>query len=270
MTAVKQMPGARHWPTFKRPRFSARNVLLTLGLTLVLAMGAFVAWAATPAGDILPEARAALTSGEGVSVNEGRWLIFDPTRVAPQTGVILYPGSRVPAEAYAPLARRLAEAGYMTVLVRAPLLQSILDFNAAAPVIEAYPDIERWVVGGHSMGGAAASIYADALVPEHPVDGLVFLASRPAPGLALRQRDDLVIASIYGTLDAIQTQDELDASKDNLPADALYIPLAGGNHSFFGYYGLQSGDHPGTISRAEQQEQLLDAMLRVLQAVERS
>ena len=59
-----------------------------------------------------------------------------------------------------------------------PLNLAVLNPGAAQDVIDAYPAIESWVIGGHSLGGAMAAAFAD----DHPgiVDGLVLLAAFPA------------------------------------------------------------------------------------------
>jgi len=48
-----------------------------------------------------------------------------------------------------------------------------------------------------------------------------------------------------------------------LPADTVFVPIQGGNHTQFGYYGngteLQKGDNPADISR-DAQQQIVDAM----------
>jgi hypothetical protein len=40
--------------------------------------------------------------------------------------------------------------------------------------------------------------------------------------------------------------------------------IDGGNHSQFGYYGFQLGDHRATVSRAEQQAQTIRALLHAM------
>ena len=46
----------------------------------------------------------------------------------------------------------------------------------------------------------------------------------------------------------------------NLPEDANEYVIDGGNHSGFGYYGQQKGDHVAGISPKEQQEAVVDAL----------
>ena len=51
---------------------------------------------------------------------------------------------------------------------------------------------------------------------------------------------------------------------DRLPAATKWVPIRGGNHSQFGYYGFQLGDRRARIPRAAQQAQLLAALLAAL------
>jgi hypothetical protein len=45
------------------------------------------------------------------------------------------------------------------------------------------------------------------------------------------------------------------------------VPIEGGNHAQFGYYGPQPGDAPATISREEQQIQAVDATVALLERI---
>jgi hypothetical protein len=74
---------------------------------------------------------------------------------------------------------------------------------------------------------------------------------------------------VYGTRDTVADVDKVLATRANLPAAARMVPIAGGNHAQFGYYGFQLGDWPATIARDEQQRQTLDALLDVLRAAAR-
>ena len=72
-------------------------------------------------------------------------------------GLIFYPGGKVDYDAYAPLAERLAEGGLLCVVARMPLDLAVLDSGAAADIMERYPDVDRWIIGGHSLGAAMAA-----------------------------------------------------------------------------------------------------------------
>ena len=98
----------------------------------------------------MPEALAALQSDSQVKVTTDPWLVFQPTQSTPTTGLIIYPGGRVDPRAYAPQARAIAEKGYLVVIVPMPLNLAVFGSGRASSVIQAYPDIEKWVIGGHS------------------------------------------------------------------------------------------------------------------------
>lgn len=52
-----------------------------------------------------------INTGRIVKTNDRGWFIFEPSNHMNDTGLILYPGARVKAEAYAPLAYDIAKSG---------------------------------------------------------------------------------------------------------------------------------------------------------------
>jgi predicted alpha/beta-hydrolase family hydrolase len=241
-----------------------RRLLAALVALLMLSAAGFVVWASMPAGDVMPAAQAALESSDEVLVTDRAWLAFFPTGEPAGTGYVFYPGAKVPPEAYAPYARRIADAGFLVVIVRPPFHLAILNPGVVEPVLDTYSGVDHWAIGGHSLGGAVASQFA-AGNPER-VQGLVLLGARPA-GDTLAGRDDLAAVSIYGTRDAISTPDEVLPSRSRMPPGTRFIAIDGGNHSQFGYYGLQSGDASATIPRDEQIRQSADATLQLLRDI---
>jgi pimeloyl-ACP methyl ester carboxylesterase len=213
--------------------------------------------------DPMPEAEAALEGSATVGVERDPWLTFTPDEPA-DTGFIFYPGGRVPAEAYAPPALAIAEAGYTSVITPMPLGLAVLSPGAADGVIEAYPEIERWVIGGHSLGGAMAAQY---VADSDAIDGLALWAAYPPDGLTLRSAD-VAVSSIYATEDGLATIDEIEASAARLPPDTTFVEIEGGNHAQFGWYGEQDGDGTAAITREEQQAQTIEATLELLAAVD--
>jgi len=231
-----------------------------LPLVLILALGGFVIWASTAAA-AMPEALAALQSDAQEQVQTEPWLVFRPMGDQPTVGLVLYPGARVDRRAYAPAARALAREGYLVVIVSMPLNLAVLAPDRAAEVMAAFPEIGHWAVGGHSLGGAMSARFAY----QHPeaVQGLVLWAAYPA------STDDLSgyslsVTSIYGTRDGLATEDKIAASRPLLPPDTSWVAIEGGNHAQFGWYGPQSGDGSATISRHEQQKQIVAATLALL------
>ncbi len=239
--------------------------LIPLGIMLALVIG-FVAWGSiVPAP--MPEALAALQSDSQVKVTTEPWLVFEPVGQTPTTGFMIYPGGRVDPSSYAPQAHALAEQGYLVVIVPMPLNLAVFGSGKAESVIQAYPEIEKWVIGGHSLGGSMAALYAD----KHPeqIDGLVLWASYPASSNDLTD-SGLSVASISASLDGLATPDKIDASRALLPTSTTWLEVGGGNHAQFGWYGDQPGDNQATITREEQQAQVIQATLDLLKSVDTS
>ncbi len=237
-----------------------RLILYSVLLLLILAAGGFVIWATwIPAP--LPEALTALQSDAQVQVITDHWLVFQPISKTATSGLIIYPGGKVDPRAYAPAAHTLADAGYLVIIPSMPLNLAVLAPNRADQIIAAYPTIKKWAIGGHSLGGAMAAAY----VYQHPnVKVLVLWAAYPASNNALTNRTDLRVISIYGTQDGLATPAKIATSRALLPPTTTWVPIEGGNHAQFGWYGPQSGDNSATITRAEQQAQIITATLAAL------
>jgi dienelactone hydrolase len=244
----------------KRLRF----ILGIPALLLVLGAGGFLIWTSNPSS-AMPAALFSLESDPLLDVQVEPWLVFNPKRIAPTCGLILYPGGLVDPKAYAPNARAIAQAGYLVIVPPMPLNLAILDVDVAADIIDTYPEITQWAIGGHSLGGSMAAAFS----MKYPdlVEGLVLWASYPANSSDLSD-SDLVVSSIYGSLDGVATPAEVLSAKPLLPADTAWILIDGGNHSQFGWYGEQDGDNPATISREAQSAKIVDATLDLLSKIE--
>jgi hypothetical protein len=222
----------------------------------VLVVG-FVIWGLTPSGP-MDEALQAMEPSGSVGVTDDKWLVFEPLAQAPTKGFIFYPGGHVDYRSYAPLARDLAAKGYLAVITPMPLSLAVFNPGAAGEVIEAYPEITTWVISGHSLGGAMAANFTAGSPGE--LDGMALLAAYPASNDDLTQ-SGVQVSSIYATNDGLTSAEDIEASKLLLPDDTAYVAIEGGNHAQFGWYGEQRGDNPATISREDQQAQVLEAIL---------
>lgn len=243
-------------------KINFRLIAAILLVALLLVVTVFVVWAndASPASDI---ALQALNSDTVVNVSlDSGYYAFTPTDIAPTTGFIFYPGGRVDYRAYAPVLRMIAEQGYFVALVPVPLNLAFFDVNAAAPVQSQHPEIEHWVVSGHSLGGVAASLYAKDHLQE--LDGIVFFASYPADESL--KNSDIKILSIYGTLD-MAGMGKFDETKALLPPQTEYVVIDGGNHAQFGSYGPQAGDNEATITPEDQWNQIATATVEFLKTI---
>lgn len=128
-----------------------------------------------------------------------------------------------------------------------PFNLAVLDINAADGILEQYPDIEKWYIGGHSLGGAMASSYLSDNADSF--EGLVLLGAYSTENLS---NTDLDVLSIYGSEDRVMNRKKYDANKGNLPNDFTEIIIDGGNHAGFGMYGAQDGDGESKIPTEEQ------------------
>ena len=236
-----------------------RGLLLGTAAVLVVLVGAF-AWWVQPQ-PLLPEATAALASTPRADFTEddGR-LTYTPVGPPPTVGLVLYPGGKVPPAAYAPQARAIAEAGYLAVVVPVPLNLAVFDINAAQAVIDDHPEISHWVVGGHSLGGSMAAQFIDG----HPdeVDGLVLWASYSAADLSA---DGIAVISAYGSLDSGVPSFTSPDNVAKLGSDVTFKVVDGGNHEQMGWYTGQPNDPPATITRVDQQAQVVAATLTLLE-----
>lgn len=209
-----------------------------------------------------PDAEAALTSDDAVTVEEQPFLTFDPGDAT--TGLVIYPGGRIEPEAYATVARRIATAGYLVVIPEMPLDLAVLAPSRANRVIDAHPEIDHWVVGGHSLGGAMAATFTELSLR---VDGLVMWAAYPAMSVDLSGRDVESVA-LLGTEDGLVAADEVRGATARMPDGYVVIPIDGGNHAQFGDYGPQRGDGEATIDPDVQWEAVADFTIDLLYSVE--
>jgi len=243
-----------------------RKRVIVFGIMLLLlALGlGFFLWA-NDSLQPMPEALLALQSDNLVQVEQGRWIAFSPVDQDPRLGVIFYPGGKVDPRAYAPPMRQLAENGYLAVIVPMPLNLAVFAPGRASDVIAAYPEIESWVIGGHSLGGTMAANFVNknALL----IDGVFFWASYPAGSDDLSALSTPAL-SIYASLDGLVALEEIEASRLMLPAEARFTRIEGGNHAQFGWYGDQPGDNIAEISRESQQEQVLLAMIAWMKEIQ--
>ena len=247
----------------RRPRTVPRAVGAWSGRIAVLALVATLAW--LNPFTYQPGAAAEAGPRSDLTVTETTTAItMTPDGPAPAKGLVFYPGARVDARAYQDILAPAVGAGCRVVILKEPLGLSLLDASQARSAMADNPDITTWAVGGHSLGGVAASSFAQ---DNTDVSGLLLYASYPLD--SLRGRQGLEVLSVSGTKDGLSTPAKIDASADLLPADAEFTAVQGGVHAFFGDYGAQPGDGEPGISREAAQEQIADATVAFLDRLQR-
>ena len=183
---------------------------------------------------------------------------FIPTDALTSTALVFYPGGLVDELAYAPLLRRLAEAGVPSVLVAKPANLSVLAPRKGDRALDAFPDLGPWIAAGHSLGGAMAATWADQRRDE--LAGLVLLAAYPAAGRDLSDAPFPVL-SITASEDEVLDADKFEDRRALLPANTTFVDIEGGNHAGFGSYGEQRGDGEAAITAEAQWDAVVDTVV---------
>ncbi|WP_158864162.1 alpha/beta hydrolase [Leifsonia sp. AG29] len=225
-------------PALRRAGRIAVAVLVVFALVAV----GFLVWAnAVMMGD--REAALHVWRDPRVSVRDvGDAVELAPTGHASGDGLVFIPGAKVDPYAYLyKLSATVAETG-LTVLITKPTLNlAFFDQRPLSEFTRHVPEVQRWYVGGHSLGGVRACQLAD----DPAVSGLVLFGSYCANDLS---KSHLRTLSISGTHDGLSTPEKIRDTRDLLPPDATMIAVPGMNHAQFGDYGPQPGDNPSAIS----------------------
>lgn len=227
------------------------RIAMTVFALLVMAIVSFVVYAQFDYGP--SETLAEIVDVSAIE-SDGEGLIFQPESPNGK-GVILYQGAKVQEEAYAYLGQSLSEQGFVVSIPQLPLNFGILGSGTAGAVIEEHPEVEKWFLGGHSLGGVAASFYAED--PSKKLAGLYFLGAYPASDFS---ESELPMLSIYGELDGLSTIEDIEKSRELFSAESGFVEIKGGNHAQFGLYGEQKGDNPAEITAMDQQDQVAEAL----------
>jgi len=190
--------------------------------------------------------------------NNDDYIIYKPNdRI--ECGLLFYPGGKVEPTVYSRVFNELAEHGIQTVVVKMPFNLAMLNINGAEDVLNEFNDLDTWYFGGHSLGGVFGTEY----LKDHSDEfvGMIYLASYANSDIS---NLDLDVITINGTLDTVIRRESYDEAKSNLPANAIYYNIEGGNHTQFGDYNLQKGDTEATITADEQQQIIIEKILEFL------
>lgn len=203
-----------------------------------------------------------LVSNESVEVIEYKhYYMFKSTNSVSDRGYIFYPGGKVEARAYAPMLNIIAESGITTFLVKMPFNLAIFDMNRADDIKDKYDDIDKWYIGGHSLGGAMASSYLAKNKEDYK--GLVLLGAYSTKDLS---DTNLAVLSIIASNDLILNKDKYNKYKSNLPSDMIEYIVEGGIHSYFGDYGHQKNDGIASITKEEQRAQIVNQTVNLIKS----
>ena len=218
-------------------KFQKRKLLLiplALLVAIVIGCGIYL-------GDYYRADAEALALTDGMAGD----LVWSPEDA--EAGLIFYPGGKVDPAAYAPLMEALADRGILCVVTEMPFHLAVLDIDAAAGIQSQYPEVERWYIGGHSLGGSMAAAYLEGCAEDY--EGLILLAAYSTADLSA---SGLNVLSIYGSEDQVMDRENYEEYRQNLPDDFRELVIDGGCHAGFGLYGPQEGDGVPAITSQEQ------------------
>ena len=176
------------------------------------------------------------------------------------TAIIFYPGGLVTLESYLPLMAEIyRETGCQIFLAKMPLNLAVFNKNAAAKIMKENSSISSWILCGHSLGGVMAAAWAQ----ENPGkwEALILLASYPDSKKPLNSGK---VLSVYASEDGLSTPEEIKESEKSLPADTVFLEIAGGNHAQFGSYGKQNKDGKALISPERQRQMTVEGIAKFL------
>lgn len=197
--------------------------------------------------------------GKVKSYSDDNGTVFLPEGLEPRAVVIFYPGGKVEYTAYSGLMYELSAKGYICVLLKMPDNLAFLSVDAVDKVeamrleqLQTVSDLD-WYIGGHSLGGVAASMYLKKDLEKNGSEsnykGLILCASYTTQDLS---SEDIRLLSIYGDNDHVLGMEQYEENRANWPKDFREIVIEGGIHSYFGSYGIQKGDGKPALTNVDQ------------------
>ncbi|MCD7955612.1 MAG: alpha/beta hydrolase [Lachnospiraceae bacterium] len=196
-----------------------------------------------------PPRSASAAERAGQYKNAARW--------SGSVGFIIFSGAKTDERAYAYLAKLLHDEGYTVVIPKQLFHLSAFGTKHGLEIMDANPQIEKWILIGHSLGGMPASRIA-AAKPDQVI-GVALLATYASVNLS---NLDIGAIRITAENDGIMNNHMMERFDGNLPANSTSVMLEGANHQGFAAYSSSSGrDGEASISWQEQNEQSIKLIL---------
>jgi hypothetical protein len=190
----------------------------------------------------------------------GHFYLFTPAGAFKEV-LIFYPGAMVDPKAYAPLCRKIADSNIKVYLIKMPWRLAAKGYNKPKE-LHLFDDTSKiYILSGHSQGAKMAAQF----VYENPglIDKLILIASSHPRDISLSD-SKIPVLKIYGSNDGVADESSIMSNMAKLPATTKFVRIEGANHSQFGYYGSQLGDHSAAITREQQQAETLNNMLKFI------
>ncbi|MDW8808311.1 alpha/beta hydrolase [Streptomyces scabiei] len=240
----------------KKRRARVRAVLIAVAAAVVAVSAGFLAWASSPMmAEEGPLARAEQT----VTVTESaEGVVLAPANPNGE-GLVFFAGARVDPAAYADKLSGVAASGITVVIARPTLNFAIFETRPLATWEGLAPGVGSWAVGGHSLGGVRACMYAADETNE--VSGIVLFGSYCSVDLS---GSGIRALTFIGGNDELSTEAKIEAASDLLPADAEFVTIPDASHAQFGDYGIQPGDGPQDADDADVRDAITDGVVALL------
>jgi len=238
----------------RRLRVAAVATVVVLALVAV----AFLVWANMVMQGDRARALDVWTNDRVEVTSTGHSVVIAPTGAASGTGLVYIPGAKFDPYAYLYKLSGIVERTGATIVITKPTLNlAFFDQRDLTTFTSDVPGVDRWYVGGHSLGGVRACMLAEG--PD--VAGLVLFGSYCANDLS---GSGLDVLSIGGSLDGLSTPQKIADARGMLPDDARLVEIDGLDHAGFGDYGSQPGDNPAGLTGRREREEITDALALVL------
>lgn len=240
----------------------ARRIVVGVAVVVLLAVIAFLVYA----NMVMAGERAAaimVWQNPAVSVTSTEHsVVMKPTGAASQTGLVFIPGAKVDPYAYMYKLSGIVESSGVTVVITKPTLNlAFFDQRPLSLFEDDAPDVSRWFVGGHSLGGVRACQLADPGTAGSEVAGIVLFGSYCANDLS---GSTLEVLSIGGSDDGLSTPQKIADAAIRLPQNANLVQVEGLNHGGFGDYGVQPGDGVATLTSEQERSAITELLQSVL------
>jgi hypothetical protein len=231
----------------------------------ILAIAALLTW--TQVGIHGPNARATSAFNSLDSNSTATWemfqssYVFKPKNATFDRALVFIPEYKVDPKAYTPMAKDLAERGYLVSLVQPPLNFPPFVYGRVKDLVDHYGGSNiRFAIGGHGVGANTAAAIADTKYVSN-VRGLFLVA--PLDGVSY-DRTDMVVNYIYADFDGWAPANAVDNNRQKLPSATTYVEVKGNHGQFASMVGTFGGDGTPAISEVEQQAFVVDSATDLL------
>ena len=206
------------------------------------------------------------------------FIILNQEESNPTKTLIFYPGGLVDPHAYLEWQDELVANNptLRIVTVKMPSNLAVINNTKGARLFDEYPNTKRWIIAGHSLGGAMATTMIEKFPDQ--LKALIYLAAYPANDKVKDYTGSVL--SISAENDGLTTPTDIQNRMSDLPeayemnsildfpndvkAKTLYYQIEGGNHAQFGNYGEQDDDNEASITREQQQSQMVELISNYL------